>query len=140
MSEDETARWSYRLDSYRRALSHLAGAVGAERDRGLSDLERMGLTQAFEIVVELGWKLLKDVLGAQGQAVSSFGPNAIIRAAFEGEIVANGRGWLRAIDLRNSLSHTYKQEMFLAAVPEIAGDHFVTLSALPGELERLGFL
>lgn len=112
-------------------------AVELERARALSPIEYMGLAQAFEIVVELGWKLLKDVLEAQGLVVSP-NPNAIIRAAFEGEVVADGRSWLRAISLRNSLSHMYKEEMFLAAIPEIAGEYFETLSALPGELDRLG--
>lgn len=136
MIEDEPARWTYRLDAYTRSLAHLTYAVQAERERDLSDLERMGLTQAFEITVELGWKLLKDVLAATGQAVSSFGPNAVVRTAFESEIVADGRGWLKAIALRNKLSHMYAEDMFLASVPEIVDEHHVTLAALPGELAK----
>lgn len=136
MTDDEPARWTYRLDAYRRAVSRLAEAVEAERGRGLSDLEKMGLIQAFEFTVELGWKLIGDVLDASGLTVSH-GPNAAVRAAFEAGIVADGRGWLSAIKLRNELSHMYKEEMFLAAVPEIVGMRYVTLSALAGEIEKL---
>lgn len=136
MIADEPPRWTYRLDAYRRALSHLVSAGEEERSRGLSELERMGLTQAFEITVELGWKLIRDVLAAQGLVVPG-SPNPVIRAAFESRVVADARGWLRAISLRNSLSHMYKEEMFLGAIAEIVRDHIPTLSALPAELEAL---
>lgn len=136
MIENEPARWTYRLEAYRRALSLLGGAVELQRSRTLSPIEYLGLAQAFEITVELGWKLIKDVLEERGLSVAPT-PNAIIRAAFEAQVVADGRGWLRAISLRNSLSHMYKADMFLAAVPEIVENHFATLSALPGELEGL---
>lgn len=134
---DEPARWTYRLDAYRRALFRLAEAVEAERGRGLSELEKMGLIQAFEFTVELGWKLIKDVLDAQGVTVSPTGPNAIVRAAFEAGIVADGRGWLSAIRLRNELSHMYREEMFFAAVPEIVDVRLLTLSALVREIEAV---
>lgn len=137
MTKDEPARWTYRLDSYRRALSRLSEAVEAERDPGLSDLEKMGLIQAFEFTVELGWKLIGDVLDVGGLVVRSAGPNAIVRAAFEAGIVSDGRGWLSAIRRRNELSHMYREEMFFAAVPEIVDTHFLTLSALLGEIDRL---
>jgi len=137
VTENEPPRWTYRLSSYRRALSLLDEAVRLERDRGLTVLERMGLAQAFEITVELGWKLIKDVLEAQGLPPLP-GPNAVVRAGFEAELVSNGRGWLRAISLRNSLSHMYKEDMLAAAVPEIVNEHHPTLLSLPEELRRHG--
>lgn len=136
MTDDDISRWEYRLEAYRRALSLLADAAREDSRRGLSNLEKMGLTQAFEITVELGWKLLKDVLRSQGLALSSVGPNDVVRMAFESEIVADGRGWLSAIRLRNELSHTYKEEMFLEAIPAILGPHLATLAALPDEIRQ----
>lgn len=138
MTNDEPARWTYRLDAYRRALARLTEAVEAENSRGLADLEKMGLVQAFEFTVELGWKLIGDVLDAENIVVSPPVPNAIIRAAFEREIVADGRGWLGAVKLRNELSHIYREELFLEAVPKIVGEFFPVLGALPAELDRLG--
>lgn len=134
MIDDEPPRWTYRLEAYRRALSNLDAAVRAERDRGLSDLEKMGLIQGFEITVELGWKLLKDVLEAGGQIVTPPVPNAVVRAAFEANLIADGRGWLEAIKLRNSLSHVYREEMFMAAIPAIIDKHYPVLSTLPHSL------
>ena len=137
MHDDEPARWTHRLDAYRRALARLTEAVAAERGRGLSELEKMGLVQAFEFTLELGWKLLKDVLEAEGQPVTPPLPASVVRAAFEGEIIRNGRGWLSALKLRNRLSHVYKEEMFVAAVPEIVDEHHPVLLALVAELDAL---
>jgi nucleotidyltransferase substrate binding protein (TIGR01987 family) len=116
----------------------LTEAVEAERSRGLTDLEKMGLVQAFEFTVELGWKLMGDVLDAQGLLVPISGPNAIIRASFEAQILGDGRGWLRAVQLRNELSHIYREELFIAAVSEIVGKSFELLRRLPHELDQLG--
>jgi nucleotidyltransferase substrate binding protein (TIGR01987 family) len=138
VNSPEPARWAYRLDAYRRALSRLTEAVEAERSRGLSDLEQMGLVQSFEFTVELGWKLMGDVLDAQGLLVPVSGPNAIIRASFEARILADGRGWLRAVQLRNELPHIYREELFIAVVGEIVGTSFEVLRRLPDELDRLG--
>lgn len=136
MVDDEPARWTYRLEAYKRALARLEYAVEAERERGLSDLEKMGLVQAFEFTVELAWKLIGDVLDAQGLSVAQPAPNPIIWAAFEAGIVIDGRGLLRAIKLRNELSQMYREELFLAAVPEIEGELFGALAALPAEIDR----
>lgn len=137
MNSVEPARWTYRLEAYGRALARLTEAVEAERARGLNDLEKMGLVQAFEFTVELGWKLMSDVLSAQGLIVPFTGPNSVIRAAFESGLVADGRGWLKAVKARNELSHIYREELFVAAVTDIIETHFPILRVLPAELEQM---
>ena len=115
----EPERWAYRLDAYRRACGQLAQAVATARARDLSELERGGVVQAFEFTIELGWKLLKDVLQANGLSISPVLPTNVVRAAFEAEIIEDGDAWMAAVKLRNKLSHVYSEEVVVAAVPQI---------------------
>jgi hypothetical protein len=63
-------RWKQRLANYRRALQRLDEAVLLMRQRGLSELERQGLIQAFEFTHELAWNVMKDWFEYQGNSVA----------------------------------------------------------------------
>lgn len=59
-------RWKQGLDSYQKAMKRLESAVTIAKDRPLSDLEELGLIQAFEFTHELAWNLMKDWFDYQG--------------------------------------------------------------------------
>ena len=61
-------RWTQRLVNFRRALATLQRAIGLAQSRPLSELEELGLIQAFEFTHELSWLLLKEFLVDQGVA------------------------------------------------------------------------
>ena len=63
-------RWTQRLVNFRRALATLQRAIGLAQSRPLSELEELGLIQAFEFTHELSWLLLKDFLVDQGWPAS----------------------------------------------------------------------
>jgi len=54
---DQDIRWKQRFANYRKAnaLLHRIAAINP-----LSETEQMGLIQAFEVTLELGWKLIQD--------------------------------------------------------------------------------
>jgi nucleotidyltransferase substrate binding protein (TIGR01987 family) len=108
----DVPRWRERLDSYRKALHFLQQAV---RQAEYSELERAGLVQAFEFTFELGWKLLKDYLEAEGYVVNS--PRSAIQTAVQAQLLSeeNGYDWLEALQSRNRLAHTYDQAHSLEA-------------------------
>lgn len=137
MTPAEPERWRLRLDAYRRALRQLDAGISAHRERELTDLERGGLVQAFEFTVELGWKLLADVLDAQGLSASPRTPPNVVRAAFEAELIRDGDGWMSAVKLRNRLSHVYSEAVVLAAVPEIVNRFGAVLAEAERDISRL---
>ncbi len=105
---DLDSRWKRRLHNYRRALARLREAVHLNRLRKLSDLEQLGLIQAFEFTHELAWNLMKDYLAYQGSPDIS-GSRDAARAAFAQGLVIDGEGWMEMIKSRNQTSHTYNQ-------------------------------
>jgi nucleotidyltransferase substrate binding protein (TIGR01987 family) len=109
-SSNENVRWKQRLQSFSAALRQLSKAVALRRTRDLSELEQLGLIQAFEFTHELAWKVMKDHLRSLGntQVLAS---RDSTRAAFAAELVVDGDGWLSMIESRNLSLHTYKQDI-----------------------------
>ncbi len=115
----ETPRWKYRFDNYRRAFSLLREAIELKQERELTQLEQEGIIQRFEYTWELAWKLLKDYLEYNGINLATITPSATIKAAFAAKIIANGEGWMQALDARNKMSHTYDFKVFSQIITDI---------------------
>ena len=112
-------RWIQRFDNFKRAFARLREASELADQRGLSNLERQGLIQAFEFTHELAWNTLKDFLSARGSSAKLYGSRDATRAAFAAELIQNGEAWMKMIEHRNESSHTYNDDvagMIMAAV------------------------
>ena len=68
----------------------------------MNNAYRLGLTQSFEIICELGWKVLKDYLFTQGIVANT--PNEVIKEAFSKEVISNGQTWIDMVKARNATS------------------------------------
>ena len=101
-------RWTQRLVNFRRALATLQRAIGLAQSRPLSELEELGLIQAFKFTHELSWLLLKDFLVDQGVAGIS-GSRDAVREAVVRQLLPQGDEtvWMAMIRSRNLTSHTY---------------------------------
>ena len=101
-------RWIQRLENFQRALAALQRAIGLAQSRPLSELEELGLIQAFEFTQELSWLLLKDFLVDQGVAGIS-GSRDAVREAVVRQLLPQGDEtvWMAMIRSRNLTSHTY---------------------------------
>lgn len=132
----ETPRWHLRFDQYRRALA-LFGAIDAKRrERSLSDAEKAGLVQFFNLTVELGWKTLATLLRSQYVDVAMT-PMHVVRAAMEVNLIVDGDRWADAVERRNLMVHVYDIRAFDALVAE-AGDLFLPLfRALTARLSQV---
>ena len=110
-------RWIQRLENFQRALATLQRAIGLAQSRPLSELEELGLIQAFEFTHELSWLLIRDFLVDQGVAGIS-GSRDAVREAVVRQLLPQGdeTGWMAMIRSRNLTSHTYNP----AVVREIA--------------------
>lgn len=69
---------------------------------------RLGLAQSFEIVSELGWKVIKDYLKIQ--IIDADTPKEVIKQAFLHNIIPNGQVWIDMINARNTTSHEYNTD------------------------------
>lgn len=62
--------------------------------------------------MELAWNVMKDYLEAQNVVLPQITPRAVIREAFEAQLIGDGEAWMDALDDRNKMSHTYSFERF----------------------------
>ena len=118
-------RWQQRFQNFEKAYRLLEKTLKIEN---LSEIERGGLIQFYEISIELSWKLLKDYLAEDGFMIKS--PREAIKQAFQSEIITDGRTWLEALESRNLTSHIYDEETALKVVKEIKEKYFPILTQL----------
>ncbi|MEI9928194.1 MAG: nucleotidyltransferase substrate binding protein [Sphingomonas sp.] len=121
MDEATPPRWQLRLRNYDSAIEWLREAVELAGQRPLSELEKAGMVQRFEIACELGWKLMADYLLHELVPLDTVTPGGAIRAAFAAEVIRDGDAWMAASRLRNALSHTYDKAVRDRALEEISG-------------------
>lgn len=133
MSEQDV-RWLQRLANYQRALARLREAVQLANSRPLSDLEKQGLIQAFEVVFELAWNLMKDYFLYQGNP-SITGSRDAIRTAFKQGLVADGEGWMEMIKSRNQSARTYNESVANAICEQVLGLYFSLFEAFAADMQ-----
>jgi nucleotidyltransferase substrate binding protein (TIGR01987 family) len=111
-SPQQPPRWKYRFDNFQRAFLLLHDGIATSAKRSLSQLEKEGLIQRFEHTWELAWKTLRDYLEAEGVVFETITPSQVIRAGLSARIIREGEVWMRALDARNRMSHTYDLKAF----------------------------
>jgi nucleotidyltransferase substrate binding protein (TIGR01987 family) len=94
----------------------------------LSEIERAGLIQFFEMTFELGWKLMSDYLREEGFSIDS--PKQAIKQAFQSNIIQDGHTWMDAFNDRNLTVHTYDESTVLKVEKKIRQDYFPLLQQL----------
>ena len=129
-----TPRWHLRLDNFLATLASLEASARLASERELSELEKAGLVQQFEVCWEAGWKVMRDYLYATGSPVDVPVPRNVIRAAFEANLVTDGDMWIEAMKARNIMSHEYDCSAFGETVAKIGTDFLPLLVALRARL------
>jgi nucleotidyltransferase substrate binding protein (TIGR01987 family) len=110
MDQKNDVRWKQRFNNYTKAWNSLSAAVDLSNQRPLSDLEKQGLIQGFEIAHELSWNVLKDYLEEQG-INGIIGSKNATREAFANGLISDGEIWMDMIKARNLTSHIYNLEI-----------------------------
>jgi nucleotidyltransferase substrate binding protein (TIGR01987 family) len=128
--EDNLARCKQRFVNYSKSIKNLETVVDKE---SLSDIEKAGLVQFFEVSFELAWKLMKDYLIAQGYDVKS--PREVIKTAFDYGLISDGALWLDALEKRNLSSHTYDESILDELQDLILHKYFTIMSELKNNIE-----
>lgn len=131
----ETPRWHFRFDNFLSTISLLQAAVDKLATTGLSDLEKAGTIQRFEICWELAWKSMRDYLANSGAALDIPSPINVVRAAFQINLIADGDAWVAAMKARNLMAHEYDCDAFENTVFDIRDRYLPLLLALREKLE-----
>ena len=126
-------RWTQRLVNFRRALATLQRAIGLAQSRPLSELEELGLIQAFEFTHELSWLLIRDCLVDPGVAGIS-GSRDAVREAVVRQLLPQGDEsvWMAMIRSRNLTSHTYNPAVAREIADLIVHRYGLTFQQLSG--------
>jgi nucleotidyltransferase substrate binding protein (TIGR01987 family) len=132
----EDIRWLQRLANYDRALYQLESAVQLAHESALSDLEKLGLIQAFEFTHELAWNVMKDYFVYQGQNLIT-GSRDAIRTAFNNGLIDDGEAWMNTIKSRNKTSHTYNEETAEEISEEIIHSYLHRFKKFQAKMESI---
>lgn len=131
-------RWIQRYSNFERTFLLLSEALKVAKP---SVLERAGIIQFFEIAFELSWKIMKDYERTEGIKAKS--PREAIKEAYRIGLIDGGHVWIDALEDRNLMAHTYKEEVAQAVEESIRGRYYLliealyeTLSAKKAELEK----
>ena len=129
-------RWKQRFQHYEQALEQLRNAILLSQQRGLTDLEKQGLIQAFEFTHELAWNVMKDYFEYQGNT-GVMGSRDATREAFHRGLIKDGDGWMEMIKSRNKSSHTYNQATAEEITTKIISQYWPLFLNLQHQLQIL---
>ncbi len=92
------------LNDFEKAFKNLKIAA----EQSVDDLDIDGSIKRFELCYELSWKLIKEYLADKG--IISHNPRDTFKNAFANNLIDNEEIWLKMIEDRNYLVHTYTFE------------------------------
>ena len=124
-------RWQQRFDNFERSLV-LLREVCERGIESLSQLEKEGAIQRFEVAFELAWKTLRDYLEEAGVIVNPVTPRNVIKEAFAAKLLEDAQVWIDMMLHRNLLSHTYDLKVFETVLMAVAARYFPALTHLHG--------
>jgi nucleotidyltransferase substrate binding protein (TIGR01987 family) len=130
---DQDIRWKQRFANFQRAIQLLQEVPELELGQ-LSLLEKEGIIQRFEFTLELAWKTLKDKMEFDGLLLERISPRMVVKEAYKSKYIDDIETWLKMINDRNLLSHTYDLGVFEQVIPDIQQKYTPLLSALYASL------
>ena len=126
---NKAIRWQQRFENFEKAYLLLDEVVINYNIAKLSELEKSGVIQRFEMLIELSWKLLNDYLKDQG-FTNMDTPKDVMRQAYAAKIIQNTETWLQALDQRNSTSHNYDEQLLEATISFIMNNFYQVVTEL----------
>ncbi len=115
-------RWKQRFQNFEKAYLLLDEVAQRDID-SFSKLEKEGIIQRFEMLIELAWKVIKDYLENQGYDNVKNGKQAI-RQAFQDELITDAESWMQALQLRNLTSHIYDEKILQETLSFVINDFY----------------
>ena len=124
-----------KYENFCKALANLK--VGSQLEEPYNVVEQTGIVRLFEICFEQSWKLMKEVLETHGRYDGRIGsPRAILKIAFQCNMVHNEKLWIELLEARNTLAHTYSDEQALQIIRKLKMSYISAFEDLQKELDE----
>ena len=102
-----------------------------------NDIYRAGVVHQFGLTFDLSWKALQSMLREHGVVEAQTGsPRAIIKIAYQCNMIGDEQTWLEILEARNILSHTYSDEQSMSVIDDIKNSFINAFDALKTELSE----
>ena len=96
-----------------------------------------GLVGLYEITFEQSWKMMKEILQNHGYEEGATGsPKIIVKTAYKAGMIKDEELWLRALQARNNVTHSYNQKIALGIVSEAKNEFYKMFVELKEEVEN----
>lgn len=95
-----------------------------------------GLVGLYEICFEQSWKMMKEILEEHGYEEGVTGsPKLILKTAYKAGMIKNEKLWLRALQERNNVAHSYNRKIALEIVDQAKEAFYEMFCDLKHEIE-----
>jgi nucleotidyltransferase substrate binding protein (TIGR01987 family) len=95
-----------------------------------------GLVGLYEICFEQAWKAMKELLEMHGYEEGATGsPKMILKTAYKSGMIKDEELWLRALQERNNVAHSYNQNIALGIIHMAKSEFYDMFCELQKEIE-----
>lgn len=96
-----------------------------------------GMVALYGICFEQAWKAMKDRLEFSGYAEQKLGsPRAVIKLAYQVNMLADEQLWLDALQARNNVAHSYNEQIALGIIADSKSKFIAMFEVLKREIEE----
>ena len=96
-----------------------------------------GLVGLYEICFEQSWKMMKEILEIHGYEEGATGsPKIILRTAYKAGMIKDEENWLRALQERNNVTHSYNEKIALGIVRQAKAIFYDLFVQLKEEVDK----
>ena len=97
-----------------------------------------GVGGLYEITFEQIVKMMKEILQNHGYEEGATGsPKIILKTAYKAGMIKDEELWLRALQARNNVTHSYNQKIALSIVSEAKTEFYKMFVDLKEEVESV---
>ena len=118
------------FNDFQKALLNLEhGALSA-----VDELDIDGALKRFELCYELAWKLIKEALADRGIICKN--PRDCFKQAYANELIQDQKIWLKMIEDRNLLVHSYDASVSRGIFEDIKEEYLPAFHYLKQAIEQ----
>ena len=96
-----------------------------------------GLVGLFEVCFEQSWKMMKEIMESHGYEEGATGfPKIILKTAYKAGMIKDEELWLRALQERNNVAHSYNERIALGIVMRAKESFYDMFCELKKEIDK----
>jgi dTDP-4-dehydrorhamnose reductase len=128
-------RWKQRYENYNNALARLTEVIQRYSNIEFDVIGVAACIKYFEMTFELAWKVMKDFLKEKG-ITEIIGSKDSIRHAVNNGILDAEETWMKMVESRNKIVHTYDEGFASELVTTIKDSYHNLFLVFSAQLEK----